>query len=144
MKSESKKEGGGKTVMVFGTFDVIHPGHLHFFQQAAKYGDKLIVVVARDVNVFRHKNKNPYNDEKKRLKNIEKIDYINKAILGDKEQKIKPIITYKPSTICLGYDQRPDTKLLNEIENLGIAINRLRPYKSHLYKSSKIINGKQI
>lgn len=38
-------------VMVFGTFAVLHPGRLYFFNQAKKHGDKLIAVVARDVNV---------------------------------------------------------------------------------------------
>src|SRR3989344_5438626 len=38
-----------KTVMVFGTFDILHVGHLDFFKQARKLGDYLLVVVARDV-----------------------------------------------------------------------------------------------
>ncbi|HLC71304.1 MAG TPA: adenylyltransferase/cytidyltransferase family protein, partial [Candidatus Nanoarchaeia archaeon] len=37
-----------KTVMCFGTFDILHPGHLHYLQQAKKYGDYLMVVIARD------------------------------------------------------------------------------------------------
>ena len=40
-----------KKVMVFGTFDGLHEGHLDFFRQAREYGDYLIVAVARDVNV---------------------------------------------------------------------------------------------
>ena len=37
-----------KLVMCAGTFDIVHPGHLYFFSEAKKLGDKLIVVVARD------------------------------------------------------------------------------------------------
>ena len=33
-----------KKVIVFGSFDYIHPGHLNFFEQAKSYGDYLIVV----------------------------------------------------------------------------------------------------
>ena len=34
--------------MVFGTFDVIHPGHRFFLEQAALKGDRLVAVIARD------------------------------------------------------------------------------------------------
>ena len=37
--------------MLFGTFDGLHEGHFDLFRQAKKYGDYLVVVVARDVNV---------------------------------------------------------------------------------------------
>lgn len=40
-----------KIVMAFGTFDVFHPGHEYYLTQAKKYGDILIVVVARDKTV---------------------------------------------------------------------------------------------
>ena len=39
------------TVMAFGTFDVLHPGHHFYLEQARKLGDNLVVVVARDANV---------------------------------------------------------------------------------------------
>jgi len=44
-----------KTVMTFGTFDIVHPGHIHFLQQAKTYGDRLITIVARDMNVQKFK-----------------------------------------------------------------------------------------
>ena len=40
-----------KRVLIFGTFDGIHEGHLNLFKQAKKYGDYLIVVVGRDENI---------------------------------------------------------------------------------------------
>ena len=48
-----------KTVMCAGTFDTIHPGHLYFLSEAKKYGDKLIVVVARDETSEKMKGKKP-------------------------------------------------------------------------------------
>jgi len=46
-----------KKVMVFGTFDIFHPGHRSFLNQAKKYGNYLIVVVARDKQSKFSKNK---------------------------------------------------------------------------------------
>ena len=73
-----------KKVMVFGTFDLVHPGHLSFFRQAKKNGGFLIVVVARDRNSLEAKGRPPRNEEKKRLANIRKIKLVDKAILGSR------------------------------------------------------------
>ena len=40
-----------KKVMVFGTFDIIHPGHIHLLKEAKEYGDFLIAVIGRDATV---------------------------------------------------------------------------------------------
>ena len=44
-----------KRIMVFGTFDGLHKGHLNFFKQAKNFAENsfLIVSVARDKNVFK-------------------------------------------------------------------------------------------
>lgn len=40
-----------KKVLIFGSFDSLHKGHLNLFKQARKHGDKLIAVVARDETI---------------------------------------------------------------------------------------------
>ena len=44
-----------KTVLCHGVFDVLHAGHLAYFEEAKKYGDRLIVSITTD----RHVNKGP-------------------------------------------------------------------------------------
>jgi FAD synthetase len=44
-----------RVVMTFGTFDLLHPGHLHYLSEAKKLGDYLITIVARDATVERLK-----------------------------------------------------------------------------------------
>lgn len=130
-----------KKVMVFGTFDVLHKGHLNFFKQAKKYGDYLIVAVARDDIVKKVKGKKPKHNEKQRLNKIQKLDIVDKAVLGMKKDKYKNIEKYKPDIICLGYDQTAFTdKLKQELKKrkLKTKIIRLKPYKPHKYKSSKL------
>lgn len=129
-----------KKSIVFGTFDIIHPGHLNLFRQAKEYGEFLVAVVARDNNVEKVKGKKSVNDEKKRLANISSIPNVDLAVLGDKEDPYLIIEMEEPDFICLGYDQNSfDSKLEDALKrrNLDSKIVRLKPYKEERYKSSK-------
>lgn len=131
-----------KNVMVFGSFDRIHLGHMYLFTQAKKYGDYLIAVVARDETVKKVKGKLPKNNEKKRLENLKTIKIVDKAVLGNLKDKFLVIEEYMPSYICLGYDQESfiTKKLEEEMKkrHIKVKIIRLRPYLPDVYKSSKM------
>ncbi len=129
-----------KKVMVFGTFDIFHPGHKNFFKQAKNFGDFLIVVVARDETVLRVKKHKPKNNEKERLRTIQKCKVVDKVVLGNRGDKYKIIKEHKPNIICLGYDQEFFIDQLKEKLNFfnltQTKIIRLKPYKEQIYKSS--------
>ena len=123
--------------MVFGTFDIIHPGHLYLFEEAKKLGDTLTVIVARDQTVLEVKGRAVQNDENIRLKNIENLHIADKVILGNLVDKYQVIKEEKPDIIALGYDQRAFVDSLNEILDSKTKIVRLKPFKEDIYKSSK-------
>lgn len=131
-----------KTVMVFGTFDKLHAGHLNFFKQARHFGDKLIVVVARDKTVKQIKHNLPSQNENQRLEIIKQCGFADTAVLGNLGDKYRIIQDIKPDVICLGYDQNSFSDNLKEklnSLNLGsIKIHRLKPYKENIYKTSKL------
>lgn len=131
-----------KKVMVFGTFAILHPGHLYFFCEAKKRGDKLIVVVARDLTVKKVKGFSPKLDERARQEMVDAIKLVNVAVLGDKIDWYKIILKYKPEIICLGYDQVAPKNFREELRRRGVdaKIFRLKSYKPKKYKSSKILN----
>ena len=127
--------------MIFGTFDIIHGGHIHMFKQAREYGDHLLAIVARDVNVEKTKGIGPMHDEKERLDFISHIDLIDKARLGDKSDVYKVIREEKPDVVALGYDQKIYVDSLAEaITNAGLQtqIVKLKEYESKRLKSNKI------
>jgi len=130
-----------RKVLVFGTFDIIHPGHLNFLKEAKKHGDFLIVVVARDLTVKTIKGSFPDNTEQKRLSDVKKLGIADKILLGNIEDKYKVIEEIRPDVICLGYDQNSFTQNL-DVELLKRKVQartiRLPPYKHERYKSSKI------
>lgn len=129
------------TVMVFGTFDIIHAGHLHLFKQAKKHGDKLVVAVARDVNVKKIKKAKSLHIEKERLEMLSHLNLVDKVILGHKTNPYEPVIRIKPDVIALGYDQKEYVEKLSEFlatAGLKCKIVRLPPYQEERLKTSKI------
>jgi len=129
-----------KTVMAFGTFDILHPGHINFLKQAKKYGS-LIVIIARDKTVREVKGKTPKYSEKERLKALKSLNLADKAIFGSLNDKYAAIKKYKPKLITLGYDQTYFTdRLKDELKRLKLKtkVIRLKPHKPEIYKSSKL------
>lgn len=134
-------------VLVFGTFDMIHPGHMHLFEQARalavrqnlKKEPYLIVSLARDKNVLRIKGHLPKANEKQRLAKIKALPEVDKAVLGAIGNHIPLIVRLKPNIIALGYDQSAYVRGLRaQLKAAGIApkIVRLKPHKPHKYKTS--------
>lgn len=129
------------TVMVFGTFDFLHPGHLHFFLQAKQHGDRLTVVVARDSTAQYTKGKQPFFNEHERLLAVQALRIVDKAVLGYPDDVYRVIAEEKPDVICLGYDQRFFVENLAEkLMEFGLktTIVRLQPFMPERYKSSQI------
>ncbi|HBV58194.1 MAG TPA: FAD synthase [Candidatus Magasanikbacteria bacterium] len=127
-------------VLLFGTFDILHPGHQSLFQQAHHYGKTVVAVIARDNTVKKLKKHSPYFTEKQRLKNLQKTNWANKVFLGDKKKYFKIIKKIKPDIICLGYDQKFFIKDLRQMMvewGLKIKIIRLSSFHPKKYKSSK-------
>ena len=128
-----------------GTFDVFHPGHLYYLKQAAEEGDHLIVVVARDSTVKKEKGKMPLVREDDRVELVRHIDIVDRAVLGNKKDKLRIVEQVKPDVICLGYDHRVDVvrlkKELSERGLNGVRIKKMKPYRPMSYKSSVLKKG---
>src|SRR3989344_5704942 len=92
-------------ILVFGTFDHLHPGHRFILSEAEKRG-ALHVVIARDSNVQKMKGRLPQQNETERLSTLQKA-YPNADVrLGDAEDFLVPVREVKPDLILLGYDQK--------------------------------------
>ena len=93
-------------ILVFGTFDGIHPGHEFFLQQAALYGTRLLVGVARDAHVLALKNHPPRIPEQQRLEHIRCLSYVDEAFLCDEQlNTFESVRDQHPNMILLGHDQ---------------------------------------
>jgi cytidyltransferase-like protein len=134
-------------VMVFGTFNGLHKGHLNFFQQAKNLtkNSYLVVSIARDKNVLKIKGRLPFLNEKKRAGLIKKCKLADKVVLSGVKNHIPHIVKEKPDIIALGYDQKAYVKnLKKDLKNKGILVKiiRLKPFKKEIYKNH-LLNKKR-
>lgn len=129
-----------KKVLVFGTFDGLHEGHLNFFKQAKENGDYLVIIVGTDSNVERIKKRLPKEDQFERLEAVRRCGFVDEARLGNEGVDYYKVIgEVKPDVICLGYDQFALTdKLEQKIKEMGLSIEikRMKPFKPEIYHSS--------
>ena len=146
----SKKPGEKlNKVMIFGTFDGLHPGHLHFFNQARQLAKNpfLVVSIARDKNVKRIKGKIPEFNERQRMLLVKKSGLVDKVIFSGITDHLPHITKEAPGFIALGYDQEAYVKnLKKDLKNLGLVVKivRLKPhhpniYKNHLLKNKQLV-----
>ena len=92
-------------VMATGVFDLLHPGHVYFLEEAKRLGDELVVVVARDQTARRLKQE-PYVPEHIRREMVEALKPVDRAILGSATDIYQTVVDVRPDIIALGYDQR--------------------------------------
>lgn len=100
------------TVMVNGTFDVLHPGHIALLNTARSYGDYLIVAIDTDRRVKELKGEqrpiNNQNDRRIMLANLKAVDIVE--IFDSKEELIMLMERYKPDVYVKGSDWKHDSK----------------------------------
>lgn len=125
--------------MGFGTFDGLHPGHFFFIEQLKGLGDKLILVVARDVNVKKLKGKGAKWKEEERLQALQGVKGVTQAILGNEEDFYQCIRDHTPNVIGLGYDQKANIERIQK-EFPEVKLVRLKAFEPGKYKSS-LLNG---
>ncbi|MFX0025245.1 MAG: adenylyltransferase/cytidyltransferase family protein [Candidatus Hermodarchaeota archaeon] len=133
-----------KKVLVAGTFDIIHPGHIFLFNEAAKVGD-VYVIVATDDNRELYSGERPIIPEQQRLEVVKNIKNVKEARLGRSDNDtLKTVEEINPDIILLGPDQKYDMKTLKEgLKRKGlnhIEVKRMKSYydKYALHSSSLI------
>lgn len=130
-----------KTVLAFGTFDILHPGHISYLKQAKSLGDRLVVIVATDGNVMKIKGKSPTQGQGDRLAIIRELRFVDDAFVGFEDDMIKSVEKINPDIVALGYDQMPSEQELDgklRARGINAKIVRLKASNELEHKSAKI------
>lgn len=125
-----------KTVLVFGVFDLLHPGHVYFLNEAIKLGDELHINLASDNFIKNMKNKIPnfgYLEREGMLKKAFPEIIIHKGddTMGDWSifKKLNPDI------IAIGHDQLDLKKALLNLDLDGVIVD-IEPFKKEVYSTT--------
>ncbi len=112
-------------VMASGVFDLIHPGHVSYLEQARSYGDELVVVVACDSTVRRKKHE-PITPESMRARVVGALKPVDRVIIGGDGDIFDTVRYVKPDVIVLGFDQGFDVdELQRKLEEKGLGSIRV-------------------
>lgn len=120
--------------MAFGTFSMIHPGHVDYLQDAKKLGDYLIVVITTDKNVGKEKRRKPVFNQDERKHLVESIKFVDEVVVGDDDDFFRIVLDKKPQVIALGYDSKyDDNELERKLADAGLAVDvrRMRQFGEH-------------
>lgn len=93
-----------KRILTYGTFDLLHYGHIRILKRAKELGDYLVVALSTDeFNAV--KGKKAYHSYDTRKKMLEAIRYVDLVIPENSwEQKIQDILDYKIDVVVMGDD----------------------------------------
>ncbi len=94
-----------KRVITYGTFDLLHYGHIHLLRRAKALGDYLIVALSTDEFNRDAKQKSCYFSFEQRRALLEAVRYVDLVIPEENwEQKRTDVHTYSIDTVVMGDD----------------------------------------
>lgn len=94
-----------KKVITYGTFDLLHYGHINLLRRAKELGDYLIVALSTDEFNWGEKRKKSFFTYDQRKKLLEAIRYVDLVIPEDSwDQKISDVKEFKVDTFVIGDD----------------------------------------
>lgn len=94
-----------KRVITYGTFDLLHYGHINLLKRAKELGDYLVVAISTDEFNKNMKNKICVQTYEERKTILESLRYVDLVIPENNwEQKVEDIRLYKIDIFCMGSD----------------------------------------
>lgn len=104
-----------KRVITYGTFDLLHYGHINLFKRAKALGDYLIVAVSTDEFNWEQKHKKCYFSYEKRKALVEAVRYVDLVIPEESwEQKRADMHDFNIDVFCIGDDWKGKFDYLKE------------------------------
>ncbi|MBU1202571.1 tRNA pseudouridine(55) synthase TruB [Patescibacteria group bacterium] len=120
-----------KRVIIFGKFDILHPGHMELIRSARKLG-QVTVVLESDQAIGKFRNYLPYNKESLRKNQLQKLGL--EVYLRNKQNAGEILTDLKPDILVFGQDQLMLHKIFSDFKNKKI-IPLVSP---EIFKSSKL------
>jgi len=134
-----------KRVLTYGTYDLLHYGHIRLLKRARELGDYLIVAISTD-EFNEIKKKKAYHDYETRKEMLETIRYVD-LVIPEKnwEQKKNDVKTYKVDVVCMGSDWEGDEHFESLRKNCDVVyLDRTQGVStSQIKKDLNLVNYKK-
>ena len=100
----------GKTIVFTnGVFDLLHPGHVRYLQQARELGDALFIGLNGDASVKRNKGEGrPINSETERAELLAALECVDAVVVFDQDTPADIISALQPDVLVKGADWAAD------------------------------------
>lgn len=96
-----------RRIITYGTFDLLHYGHINLLRRAKQLGDYLVVALSTDEFNWAAKHKKCYFDYNKRKQLLEAIRYVDLVIPEENwQQKVNDVKEYHIDVFVMGDDWR--------------------------------------
>ncbi|HEX8511358.1 MAG TPA: adenylyltransferase/cytidyltransferase family protein [Propionibacteriaceae bacterium] len=106
----------GPTVITFGTFDVLHVGHIRVLDRAAELGDRLVVGVSSDQLNFSKKGRNPVFTQDERVEIVASLKVVDTVFVEESlEQKREYVVEHGADVLVMGDDWAGKFDYLSDI-----------------------------
>ncbi len=104
------------TVITFGTFDVLHVGHVRVLNRAAEFGDRLVVGVSSDALNLSKKGRKPIFDQDERLEIVANLKVVDSVFVEESlELKREYVLEHHGDVLVMGDDWEGKFDFLNDI-----------------------------
>ncbi|KSU60439.1 glycerol-3-phosphate cytidylyltransferase [[Bacillus] enclensis] len=128
-----------KKVITYGTFDLLHWGHINLLKRAKELGDHLTVAISSDeFNAI--KNKKSYHSFDNRKMILESIRYVDEVIAEENwEQKVTDVVNRDIDVFVMGDDWKGEFDFLKEYcdvvylpRTIGISTSKIKKDLLHV------------
>lgn len=104
------------TVITFGTFDVLHVGHVRVLNRAAEFGDRLVVGVSSDALNLAKKGRQPIFSQDERLEIVANLKVVGTVFVEESlELKRQYVTEHRADVLVMGNDWEGKFDFLNDI-----------------------------
>ncbi|MGN6637220.1 MAG: adenylyltransferase/cytidyltransferase family protein [Oryzihumus sp.] len=105
-----------RTVITFGTFDVLHVGHIRVLQRAAALGDRLVVGVSADELNISKKGRAPVFSEEERLEIVGSLKMVDEVFVEESLELKRDYVTqFRADVLAMGNDWEGKFDFLSDI-----------------------------
>lgn len=137
------KSHGKKIVLCHGCFDLMHPGHIKYFQTSKKMGDVLVVTVSPDIYVDKGDGRPVYN-QTLRTESIAALECVDYVAINRWPTAVETLRLLKPHIYVKGqeFENKADkTGKLQQEQKVLVEIGAEMRYTHEIvFSSTKLLN----